>query len=76
MLPRQPQLRSPGGRGSDNRQIISPINGVNNTEKKNVQPNPILRLAPIKPTNAARNVSDNNPKSNNVSAIGFKFLQR
>ena len=69
MLPRQPQLRSPSGNLSDKSAIIKPISGVNSTEKKNVQPKPILLLAPTNPTNTAKNVSLNNPNIRRVSAI-------
>ena len=62
ILPKHPHLRSPLGSFSDNKQIISPISGVKMTDKKKVQPKPILLLAPISPTNAARNEPVNNPK--------------
>lgn len=76
MLPRHPQLRSPSGSLSDNRQIIKPIRGVNSTERKNVQPKPILRLAPSSPTKAATKVSEIRPKSNNVKAIMIKIFAK
>lgn len=69
ILPKQPQFLSPSGNLSDSKQKISPINGVNNTDKKNVHPNPILLLAPTNPTSAARKVSLSNPKINNVNPI-------
>ena len=69
MLPRQPQLRSPSGSLSDKSAIISPMNGVKSTEKKNVQPKPIRLLAHTNPTNTAKNVLLNNPKIKRVSAI-------
>ena len=71
MLPRHPQFLSPSGNLSDSKHIIKPINGVNKTDKKNVQPNPILLLAPTKPTKAAKNESVNNPKIRRVSAIVY-----
>jgi len=45
------------------------MNGVNSIDKKNVQPNPILLLAPTNPTNAARKVSLSNPKIRSVRPI-------
>ena len=69
ILPRQPQFLSPSGNLSDSKHIIKPINGVNRIDKKNVQPNPILLLAPTNPTNAARNVSLSNPKIKSVKPI-------
>ena len=68
-LPKHPQFLSPSGNLSDNNAITKPINGVSNTDKKNVQPNPILLLAPTNPTNAARKVSDNKPKIKSIKAI-------
>lgn len=52
--------------------MINPMSGVNRTERKNVQPKPILLLAPTKPTNAARNESVNNPNINRVNPIVLK----
>lgn len=72
-LPRQPQFLSPSGNLSDSKQKISPINGVNNTDKKNVHPNPILLLAPTNPTKAAKNVSLSNPKIKSVNPIVSYF---
>lgn len=60
---------SPSGNLSDSKHIIKPINGVNSIDKKNVQPNPILLLAPTNPTNAARKVSLSNPKIKSVKPI-------
>lgn len=77
MLPRHPHLRSPWGRGSDIRHIISPMKGVSRTDRKNAHPNPMLRRAPTSPTRAARKVSDKIPNMSNVSAIVVNFfLQR
>ena len=69
ILPKHPQFLSPSGNLSDNNAMTKPINGVNNTDKKNVQPNPILLLAPTNPTNAARKVSLSNPKIKSVKPI-------
>lgn len=69
MLPRQPQFRSPSGSLSDKRQKIRPMKGVNSTDRKNVHPKPMRRLAPTSPTKAATKVSEIRPKSNNVKAI-------
>lgn len=73
ILPRQPHFLSPSGNLSDSRQIIKPINGVNRTDKKKVQPNPILLLAPTNPTSAARNVLVSNPKNRSVKPIVLYF---
>ena len=76
MLPRQPHLRSPWGRGSDIRHIISPMKGVSRTDRKNAHPNPMLRRAPTSPTRAARKVSDKIPNMSNVSAIVVNFFAK
>ena len=76
MLPRQPHLRSPSGSLSDNKHNTSPMNGVNNIDSRNVQPNPMRRLAPTSPTNAARKVSDKSPKTSNVSAMGLNVCAK
>lgn len=49
--------------------MIKPMRGVNRTDKKNAHPKPIFLLAPTKPTNAARNESDNNPNIKSVNPM-------
>ncbi len=76
VVPKQPHLRSPCGKGADSRQMINPMKGVKITEIKKAHPNPIFRLAPNNPTNTAKSDPVNKPTSSNEKAITYNLLQK
>lgn len=69
ITPRQPHLRSPSGSLSNKSVMIRPINGVVRIESRYAHPNPILLLAPSKPTSTDTSELVINPYKISVVAI-------
>ena len=79
MLPKQPHLRLPVGNGSEIKATIRPTNGVKITEMRKVQPKPIFRRAPTRPTSTDSSEPEIRPnmRSGNVMTCNiylFPFI--